>query len=134
MDTKVPYPETCTCLWLQVSLDDVVASFINPSLLDSCEEYLSRQALGLQSSLGAGNVSAPNATSVSISGPVRVNVLVQAGNTQETGGYSPLLPPPSRTATVPYCSYQRALWVALHIVGLSQPKMAALYEHFTNTT
>lgn len=77
-------------MWVsvQVYLQDVSASYVNPSILDSCEEYTGRQVIGLQSTLGAGNVVSRNATAVAVTGSVSVNVLVQAGDTQQTGGFA----------------------------------------------
>lgn len=69
----------------QVELGDVVASFINPSVLDSCEEYTGKEFMGLQATLGAASVSVLNATAVTVNGPVKVNVIVQAGNNRTTG-------------------------------------------------
>jgi len=69
----------------QVELQDVVASFINPSVLDSCEEYTGKELMGLQATLGAASVSVLNATAVTVNGPVKVNVIMQAGNNRSTG-------------------------------------------------
>lgn len=75
------------CVLLQVSLQDVSASYINPSLLDPCEEFTFKQRIGLQGALGPDRVTAVNGTAISVDGPVTVNVLVQDGQQRTTGGH-----------------------------------------------
>lgn len=83
---------TATRKWLllcvlQVSLQAVSASYINPSVLDTCEEYSFKVLTGLQASLdAAAGVSALNGTAVRVAGPASITVLVQDGGKQANGG------------------------------------------------
>jgi hypothetical protein len=70
---------------LQVSLQDVSASYTNPSLLDPCEEFTFRQRIGLQGAQGSEGVTAVNGTAIRIDGPATVSVLVQDGQQRMTG-------------------------------------------------
>jgi hypothetical protein len=83
--SQVPHNGGPICLHLQVSLQTVNASYINPSVLDTCEEYTGRQIMALQASLGEGTVAPLSGTAVSVKGPVRITVLVSRGDTQRTG-------------------------------------------------
>jgi hypothetical protein len=76
----------CFKIWHpQVSLQNVEASYINPSVLDTCEEYTGRQIMALQASLGDKAVIPLSGTAVSLTGPVTITVLVSGGDTQRTG-------------------------------------------------
>lgn len=74
------------CLHVQVSLQNVEASYINPSVLDTCQEYTGREIMAMQASLGEGAVVPLSGTAVSVEGRVRISVLVSGGDTQRTGG------------------------------------------------
>lgn len=68
---------------LQVELTNVSTAYQNPAEADTCEQYAERIVFALQQQY-TRNVQALNSTAFSMSGPVRVQVVVYNGSDNST--------------------------------------------------
>jgi hypothetical protein len=64
---------------------NVSVSYVNPSPLDSCEQYTAKAMFGLRQAYGTDNVVVVNGTAGRLVGPINIPVIVTDVRNNRTG-------------------------------------------------